>query len=188
MPAKLTFGHGLMAAMLLYFVANAFVEKSSVGKWWLGRKQELYPMSTFSVFLQPRLTGAQTYGFVVQQPGKPARQVSFFDMFAPLTRIDLEDEITYQQLTHLEQSVLAGCATYLPFGHSRCSGKQPFKLPADMQTMWADSLQKQGIQPPYKLTYMRLRWDFSATDMAHITGPRTLPIITFQVDRGGAWI
>jgi hypothetical protein len=187
-PRKLTFGHGLLAAMLLYFVANAFVEKSSVGKWLLGRKQELYPMSTFSVFLQPRLTGAQTYAFVVQQPGKPPRQVSFFDMFAPLTRQDLEDEITYQQLTHLEQSIQSGCPTYQPYGHSQCTGQQPFTLPADMQAMWVNSLQKMGIHPPYQLTYVRLRWDFSATDMTDVIGPKTVPVIHFKVNKGFEWM
>jgi hypothetical protein len=193
-----TFGVGLLLAMVLFFWVSLLTEKTSLGKWVLGRTQELYPMTTFSVFLHPRLSGATTYALSVQQHkadveprmiyphmlyGPFADDAAAANLFAVNT---LNNDITAKQFNNLERSIQSFCPTYEGVAQSDCRTDNPsntFLLPADVQGLWAKSLLgSQGSTEqslPYKITLVRLRWSFDPEAIQAINGPVVTPIMAF---------
>jgi hypothetical protein len=205
-----SFGWYLGAALLLFFVLSLLVEKTTLGRLLLGHRQELFPMSTFTVFVHPRLSGATAYAFRVTPAATTARAttehaaglksglIRFDAMFAPLRSSDLEDGITFQFLDRLVRSVQAGCPAYQIYGQSACMADPvtPFELPDGLAALWETSLAQllpaasnPSLSPIRSLILVKLRWSFNPDSPERISGPVETPLIQFQLPdhKGGAW-
>lgn len=180
-----TFEIAFFIFLVLFWLANSATEKTSLGRILMGYKSELYPMSTFSVYLSPKLRQASKFEFeVVPQGGGKAVKMSAYDMFYPLEPPNLDDEIATNQMFFLLESVSSQCATYQTRNFGRCERNPSpvFTLPKDMGDMWLKSVQKRlgWEKVPEKIVVKRVIYPFNPEDLSQpITQTREQTYMVF---------
>lgn len=183
------FEGGLVLFLVVWFIANSFFEKTSVGKWIAGHPTELYPMSTFSVFLMPRLTGATMYTWeIIPKAGDTPIPLSAYHMFHPIPEAYLEDEITFQLIDHLAESIRAQCPEYQTFGYKYCrrDPSATFQLQPDMAAMMDRSIEHHlGLKnPPAEARFYRIRYQF---DPQHYHVTQVVRVLEMSLNPQDGW-
>lgn len=179
-----SFEQGLLLFLVAAWLVSALMEESTLGRLVFPYKNELYPMSTFSVYLHPKLTGVSVFGFEIEpEPGAPAHYLDAYKLFYPLEAPDLDDEIATNQLMALAESYKKGCPTYQTQNFRNCERKPSptYVLPEDIGAMWLDSIRHHlGFeQPPYAVRFVQTRHAFDKTDIHRINTVKKKVLMAF---------
>jgi hypothetical protein len=180
-----TFESGFLIFLIAFWGLSALCNESMLGRILLGYKSELFPMSTFSVYLHPKLSKTRVYSFeVVEEKGDKPVELNAYKMFYPLDAPDLDDEIATTQLIALVNSVRKHCPDYRVRLHRFCE-KNPvptMTVQKDIGEMWLRSIRQHTAirKIPSEIRLKQTYHFFDAVDMNRITQVKEEVLLTFH--------